>query len=155
MDVDCAALDPRPPDNARAARAAPSESVTPDHAGLRVLQAAAIADVTLPADGHVVGEPQRQPGSSLQPRRDRVEEDAVIRDFRITAADGKNYDTKHCNLSAIIAVGDTCRTSRLGGRVNLKRIPGLGGHRVFCNLARRREQNVDTPHKSKEAPHGY
>jgi hypothetical protein len=34
-----------------------------------------------------------------------LEEDAVIRNFRITAADGKTYDTKHYNLSAIIAVG--------------------------------------------------
>ena len=31
--------------------------------------------------------------------------DSVIRNFRITAADGKNYDTKHFNLDAIIAVG--------------------------------------------------
>lgn len=34
-----------------------------------------------------------------------LEEDSVIRNFRITAADGKNYNTKHYNLSAIIAVG--------------------------------------------------
>lgn len=34
-----------------------------------------------------------------------LEEDSVIRNFRITAADGKNYHTKHYNLSAIIAVG--------------------------------------------------
>ncbi|MFA6700092.1 MAG: virulence RhuM family protein [Thiomicrospira sp.] len=34
-----------------------------------------------------------------------LEEDAVIRKFRITAADGKNYNTQHYNLSAIIAVG--------------------------------------------------
>ena len=27
---------------------------------------------------------------------------SVIRDFRITAADGKSYDTRHYNLSAII-----------------------------------------------------
>jgi hypothetical protein len=33
-----------------------------------------------------------------------LEEDSVIRNFRITAADGKNYKTKHYNLSAIIAV---------------------------------------------------
>ena len=33
-----------------------------------------------------------------------LEEDSVIRNFRITAADGKNYNTKHYNLSAIIAV---------------------------------------------------
>lgn len=32
-------------------------------------------------------------------------EEAVIRDFRITAQDGKIYNTKHYNLSAIIAVG--------------------------------------------------
>ena len=34
-----------------------------------------------------------------------LEEDSVIRNFRITAADGKNYNTKHYNISAIIAVG--------------------------------------------------
>lgn len=34
-----------------------------------------------------------------------LEEGSVIRDFRITAADGKNYNTKHYNLAAIIAVG--------------------------------------------------
>lgn len=34
-----------------------------------------------------------------------LEEDSVIRNFRITAADSKTYDTKHYNLSAIIAVG--------------------------------------------------
>ncbi len=32
-------------------------------------------------------------------------EDSVIRNFRITAADGKSYNTKHYNLAAIIAVG--------------------------------------------------
>ncbi len=31
-----------------------------------------------------------------------LEQDSVIRDFRITAADGKEYNTKHYNLSAII-----------------------------------------------------
>lgn len=34
-----------------------------------------------------------------------LEVDSVIRNFRITASDGKNYTTKHYNLSAIIAVG--------------------------------------------------
>jgi hypothetical protein len=34
-----------------------------------------------------------------------LDEDAVIRNFRITATDGKTYDTKHYNLKAIIAVG--------------------------------------------------
>ena len=32
-------------------------------------------------------------------------EGAVVRNFRITATDGKSYDTQHYNLSAIIAVG--------------------------------------------------
>ena len=34
-----------------------------------------------------------------------LQEEAVIRKFRITASDGKNYNTKHYSLSAIIAVG--------------------------------------------------
>lgn len=34
-----------------------------------------------------------------------LKEDSVIQDFRITAADGKSYKTKHYNLQAIIAVG--------------------------------------------------
>jgi hypothetical protein len=34
-----------------------------------------------------------------------IEADSVIRNFRITAAAGKTYDTQHYNLSAIIAVG--------------------------------------------------
>ena len=34
-----------------------------------------------------------------------VDESSVIRNFRITASDGKNYNTKHYNLSAIISVG--------------------------------------------------
>ena len=37
---------------------------------------------------------------------------AVIRNFRITAADGKTYDTKHYNLSAIIAVGYKVNSER-------------------------------------------
>ena len=32
-------------------------------------------------------------------------EDSVIRNFRITASDGKSYSTKHYNLQMIIAVG--------------------------------------------------
>jgi hypothetical protein len=32
-------------------------------------------------------------------------ENSVIRNFRITAADGKNYDTQHYNLDVIISVG--------------------------------------------------
>ena len=34
-----------------------------------------------------------------------LDEDSVIRNFRITAADGKVYNTKHYNLAATIAVG--------------------------------------------------
>jgi len=34
-----------------------------------------------------------------------LEEKAVIRNFRITASDGKSYDTKHYNLDVIISVG--------------------------------------------------
>lgn len=39
-------------------------------------------------------------------------EDSVIRNFRITAADGKSYDTKHYKLSAIIAVGYKVNSER-------------------------------------------
>jgi len=37
-----------------------------------------------------------------------LEGDSVIRNFRITAKDGKSYNTKHYNLSAIIAVKSVC-----------------------------------------------
>ena len=33
-----------------------------------------------------------------------LSEDSVIRNFRITANDGKSYSTKHYNLQMIIAV---------------------------------------------------
>jgi len=36
---------------------------------------------------------------------DELDEGSVIRNFRITATDGKNYNTKHYNLKATIAVG--------------------------------------------------
>ncbi|HPG36998.1 MAG TPA: virulence RhuM family protein [bacterium] len=41
-----------------------------------------------------------------------LQEDSVIRNFRITATDGKNYDTNHYNLSAIIAVGYKVNSER-------------------------------------------
>lgn len=41
-----------------------------------------------------------------------LEEDSVIRNFRITAQDGKNYNTQHYNLSAIIAVGYKVNSER-------------------------------------------
>jgi hypothetical protein len=41
-----------------------------------------------------------------------LEADSVIQYFRITAADGKTYDTQHYNLSAIIAVGYKVNSER-------------------------------------------
>jgi len=41
-----------------------------------------------------------------------LQEDSVVRNFRITAADGKSYDAKHYNLSAIIAVGYKVNSER-------------------------------------------
>lgn len=41
-----------------------------------------------------------------------LEETSVIRNFRITASDGKTYDTMHYNLSAIIAVGYKVNSER-------------------------------------------
>jgi len=41
-----------------------------------------------------------------------LQEESVIRNFRITAADGKIYDTKHYNLAAIIAIGYKVNSER-------------------------------------------
>ena len=41
-----------------------------------------------------------------------LEEDSVIRKFRITAADGKSYDTGHYSLSATISVGYKVNSER-------------------------------------------
>jgi hypothetical protein len=41
-----------------------------------------------------------------------LDENSVIREFRITATDGKNYTAKHYNLSAIIAVGYKVNSER-------------------------------------------
>jgi len=41
-----------------------------------------------------------------------LQEDSVIRNFRITATDGKTYDAKHYNLKAIIAVGYKVNSER-------------------------------------------
>lgn len=41
-----------------------------------------------------------------------LQEDAVIRKFRITATDGKNYNTKHYKLTATIAVGYKVNSER-------------------------------------------
>ncbi|MDO8770931.1 MAG: RhuM family protein [Burkholderiaceae bacterium] len=41
-----------------------------------------------------------------------LQEDSVIRKFRITATDGKNYNTQHYKLPAIIAVGYKVNSER-------------------------------------------
>jgi len=41
-----------------------------------------------------------------------LESGSVIRNFRITAADGKTYDTRHYNLAAVIAVGYKVNSER-------------------------------------------
>jgi hypothetical protein len=41
-----------------------------------------------------------------------LQEDSVIRKFRITAADGKSYNTQHYSLPAIIAVGYKVNSER-------------------------------------------
>ena len=41
-----------------------------------------------------------------------LEEQSVIRKFRITALDGKSYNTNHYNLRAIIAVGNKVDSPR-------------------------------------------
>ncbi len=41
-----------------------------------------------------------------------LEESSVIRNFRITAADSKTYDTQHYSLAAIIAVGYKVNSER-------------------------------------------
>ena len=41
-----------------------------------------------------------------------LDKDSVIQDFRITAQDGKNYNTLHYNLSAIISVGYKVNSER-------------------------------------------
>lgn len=42
-----------------------------------------------------------------------MEEKSVVRNFRITASDGKNYNTIHYNLSAIIAVGYKVNSAKI------------------------------------------
>lgn len=41
-----------------------------------------------------------------------LDQNSVIRNFRITASDGKNYNTQFCNLDAIISVGYRVNSKR-------------------------------------------
>ncbi len=45
-------------------------------------------------------------------KEEELEENSVIRNFRITAADGKSYDTKHYNLDVIISIGYRVNTKQ-------------------------------------------
>lgn len=45
-------------------------------------------------------------------REGELDENLVVRNFRITAADGKSYDTKHYNLDVIISTGYRVHSKR-------------------------------------------
>ena len=45
-------------------------------------------------------------------KSNELDEDSVIRNFRITASDGKNYNTKYYNFDAIISVGYRVNSTR-------------------------------------------
>ncbi|MBN1909088.1 MAG: virulence RhuM family protein [Pirellulales bacterium] len=45
-------------------------------------------------------------------QEEELERSAVIKEYLITAADGKNYQTKHYNLDMILAVGYRVRSAR-------------------------------------------
>ena len=56
-----------------------------------------------------------------------LEEDSVVRNFRTTASDGKNYNVKHYNLDMILAVGYRVRSNigtnfRKGAGTRQKRV---------------------------------
>ena len=58
-----------------------------------------------------------------------LEENSVARNFRVTASDGKQYNTKHYNLKAIISVGNKVDSPRAvqffvnGQMILLRNIP--------------------------------
>jgi hypothetical protein len=56
-----------------------------------------------------------------------LQEDSVIRKFRITASDGKNYNTLHYKLPAIIAVGYKVNSERA---VQFRKKVGYPRHRA-------------------------
>jgi len=84
-----------------------------------------------------------------------LQADSVIRNFRITAADGKTYDTQHYNLAAITAVGYKVNSERAvrdavdAGKVKLTSLFGhLSRHFVrisprIMGTERRRAVAVD------------
>ena len=45
-------------------------------------------------------------------KEQELSQDSVVRNFRITAADGKSYNTKHYNLDVIISVGYRVHSKR-------------------------------------------
>lgn len=48
-------------------------------------------------------------------KSEELHKDSVIRDFLITAKDGKNYNTKHYNLETVIALGYRINSERATG----------------------------------------
>lgn len=72
-----------------------------------------------------------------------LEENSVIRNFRITAADGKQYDTAHYNLDVIISVGYRVK-SQQGTRFRVWATQTLKDHLVkgyTVNQQRLQEQS--------------
>ena len=73
-------------------------------------------DVRGTVDGWASSTPLRHRPSTTTLKKifsdNELAEESVIRKFRITAADGKNYNTSHYNLSAIIAVGYKVNSER-------------------------------------------
>ena len=66
-----------------------------------------------------------------------LQEDSVIRKFRITAADGKSYSTNHYSLEMIIAVGFKVNSERVVQfRKWVNRLNGRdSGRRWQCKIA--------------------
>lgn len=65
-----------------------------------------------------------------------LEEDSVIRKFRITAEDGKIYNTSHYNLQMIIAVGFKVNSERAVQFRILQRIWRCGKFPSLCRTGR-------------------
>ena len=65
-----------------------------------------------------------------------LEENSVIQFFRITAADGKTYNTQHYNLAAIIAVGYKVLGYALGHGHGPEIAPGEPGAQCWREASR-------------------